>query len=169
MEQHNISMSSTNHTGATERYNWQRLNTLQVGRYAEYFVKMEFTLFGFDVYTTEVDYHGIDFVIRKDPDRYFDVQAKSVRLMQGKPTYINFPKDRFSLRDNLLAAVVLLRDHEAPDLYLIPATAWREPNALFKSYDYVDRKSKPEWGLNITQHNLSLLAPYAFETIVERL
>jgi hypothetical protein len=35
------------------RYDWARLNPLQVGRYAEYFTKMEFTLYGFEVYTSE--------------------------------------------------------------------------------------------------------------------
>ncbi len=38
-----------------ERYKWSRLSPLQVGRYAEYLVKMEFTLYGFDVYTAQVD------------------------------------------------------------------------------------------------------------------
>ncbi len=61
-----------------EKYAWKNLNHLQIGRYAEYFAKMEFTLFGFDVYTVEVDNRGIDFVIRKD-DQYYDVQVKSVR------------------------------------------------------------------------------------------
>jgi hypothetical protein len=31
------------------RYDWARLNKLQVGRYGGYYAKMEFTLFGFDV------------------------------------------------------------------------------------------------------------------------
>ena len=61
-----------------ERFDWKQLTTLQVGRYAEYFVKMEFTLYGFDVYQAEVDDKGIDFVIRKDNDRYHDIQVKSV-------------------------------------------------------------------------------------------
>jgi hypothetical protein len=47
-----------------QRYDWARLNKLQVGKYAEYFVKMEFTMIGFEVYTTEVDYRCIDFVAR---------------------------------------------------------------------------------------------------------
>jgi hypothetical protein len=72
-----------------ERYNWSHLKPLQLGRYAEYLVKMEFTLYGFDVYTAEVDDKGIDFVIRKEekkrdrePEyRYYDVQMKSVRAM----------------------------------------------------------------------------------------
>lgn len=48
-----------------EEYDWSRLTHLQVGRFAGYFVKMEFTLYGFDVYQAEVDDKGIDFVIRK--------------------------------------------------------------------------------------------------------
>ena len=41
---------------------WSKLNHLQLGRYAEYFTKMEFTSYGYEVYTSEVDDHGIDFV-----------------------------------------------------------------------------------------------------------
>ncbi len=43
-----------------EDYDWGKLNHLQLGRYAEYFVKMEFTRHGFDVYSAEVDDKGID-------------------------------------------------------------------------------------------------------------
>ena len=50
----------------TEGYDWGKLNSMQLGRYAEYFVKMEFTRHGFDVYTAEVDDKGIDFVVRKE-------------------------------------------------------------------------------------------------------
>ena len=41
------------------RYSWDRLNHLQVGRFAEYYVQMEFALYGFEVYTTEVDDRGV--------------------------------------------------------------------------------------------------------------
>jgi hypothetical protein len=54
------------------KYNWSRLSHLQVGRYAEYLVKMEFTMYGFDVYTPEVDDKCIDLVIRKREDHYYD-------------------------------------------------------------------------------------------------
>lgn len=91
------------------RYDWQQLKSLQLGRYAEYFAKMEFTLFGFDVYTAEVDDKGIDFVIRRGRDQHYDVQVKSVTADKGG--YIFLPKAKFAatrddLCDNLLAAVV---------------------------------------------------------------
>ena len=148
-----------------ERHSWARLNHLQLGRYAEYFVKMEFTLFGYDVYTSEVDDQGIDFVVRRHGGRYYDVQVKSIRGLN----YIFFPKEKFDLRDNLLAAVVLFAEGEPPQLYLIPARTWMQPNALFVSRDYEGKKSKPEFGLNLSQRNLPLLAGFAFETTVESL
>ena len=43
---------------------WTKLNNLQLGKYAEYFAKMEFAKYGLDVYTSEVDDHGVDFVVK---------------------------------------------------------------------------------------------------------
>ena len=37
-----------------------RLNRMQKGTFGEYFAKMEFAMFGFEVYTSEVDDRGID-------------------------------------------------------------------------------------------------------------
>jgi hypothetical protein len=148
-----------------EKYDWRRLNHLQVGRYAEYYAKMEFTLFGFDVYTVEVDNRGIDFVIRKDEDRYYDVQVKSVRGFN----YIFLPKSTFPCRENMLAAIAVFLTGALPELYLIPATTWRETNSLFVSRDYEGLKSKPEWGLNLSMKNKPLLVPFEFEKQVTNL
>lgn len=151
---------------SVERYAWSRLNHLQVGRYAEYFVKMEFTLFGFQVYTSEVDDHGIDFVTSKDSSRFYQVQVKSIRGLN----YIFFPKRHFALRDTLLAAVVVFHEGKSPELYLIPALAWNAPNALLVSRDYEgSSKSNPEWGLNLSSRNQGLLNKFAFERVVSTL
>jgi hypothetical protein len=150
-----------------EKYDWSRLTHLQVGRFAEYFVKMEFTLYGFDVYQAEVDDKGIDFVIRKGRDRYFDIQVKSIRGLN----YVFFPKRCFAVRENLLAAVVIFLPVQKPEIFLIPSLAWQHPNALFVSRDYElpSQKSEPEWGLNLSQRNYELLAEYDFERQVARL
>jgi hypothetical protein len=145
-----------------KRYAWGSLNPLQLGRYAEYFVKMEFTMYGLDIYTSEVDDKGIDFVVRKGVNRYYDIQVKSVY----KAKYIFFPKHVFELRDNLLATVVVFRDHEAPSIYLVRATHWQTPDKLFVSRDYVGRKSKPEYGVQLSGRNQALWSLYAFDKVV---
>jgi len=144
---------------------WSHLNHLQLGRYAEYFVKMECTLLGLDVYAPEVDDKGIDFVIRKGEEAYYDVQVKSLRGIG----YIFFPKAKFKPRKNLLAAVVLFDQGEPPQLYLIPSTVWLRPNRLFRSRDYEGKKSKPEWGMNVSKPNLPLLTQYTFHEQVQKL
>lgn len=152
-----------------QKYAWNNLNGLQIGKYAEYFVKMEFTQFGFDVYSSEVDDRGIDFVVRKEQPNnmtnYYDVQVKSVR----ESGYIFFPKDKFNLRKNLLAAIAIFNEGKAPNLYLIPSLSWQQINACLVSHDYIGKKSDPEWGVNISKRNLPLLEKYAFENIVKSL
>jgi hypothetical protein len=119
---------------------------------------MEFTLQGFDVYTAEVDDHGIDFVVRTQVNRYYDVQVKSV--FRGK--YIFFQKHKFHPRKNLLAAVVRFQNGEPPSLYLIPSKAWLRPNALLNDRNYEGKKSKPEWGITLSKKNTPLLQKYEF-------
>ena len=75
------------------RYLWSHLNTQQVGTYAEYFVKMELTMFGFQVYSTEVDDRGIDFVARKGNGPFMEVQVKSLRQFG----YVFMHKSKFEL------------------------------------------------------------------------
>jgi hypothetical protein len=89
------------------------------------------------------------------------VQVKSVRRLN----YIFFPKENFEIRDNMLAAVVLFGQGETPDVYLLRSTLWNSPNELFADRKYEDKKSKPEWGLNLSQKNLPLLQQYAFDKI----
>jgi len=143
------------------RYKWKSLNKIQVGTYAEYFVKMELTMHGFQVYTTEVDDRGIDFVTRATGGRFIEVQVKSSR----GTGYIFMEKTKFLLSQTLHLALVLFIEGEEPVLYMIPSIVWNEPNSIFVSRDYdkEGQKSKPEWGINLSQKNLSALEPYRFE------
>ena len=148
-----------------DRYDWSRLNHLQVGRLAEYWVKMEFTLWGFEVYSSEVDDRGIDFVVRGHSQEFLEVQVKSVRGF----SYIFFPKDRFEPRPILFGAIVLLFQGQPPSHFLIPAEAWLSPNELLVDREYEGRKSKPEYGINLSAKNMPLLVQYQFDQVVKRL
>jgi len=133
---------------------------LQVGKYAEYFVKMEFTLYGFEVYTAEVDDRCIDFVARRDGSAFYEVQVKSVRGYN----YVFVPKSTFALVSSRLLVLVLFHQEREPALYLIPATAWLSPDALLVGRDYgrEGQTSQPEWGLNLSAKNQHLLDRFRF-------
>ena len=57
--------------------NWTQLKSLQLGKYAEYFAKMEFASYGCDVYTSEVDDHGINFIVKDKRGRFCEIQVKA--------------------------------------------------------------------------------------------
>jgi len=153
------------------RRDWSRLNRLQLGKYAEYLAKMEFVLLGCDVFTSEVDDHGIDFVVRTRDARHFDVQVKSFRLPSKSTPYIFVPKDRFDISQSRLLALVQFVNGEDPNLFLLPAAVRTIPNPLLESRDYGEGKqSPPEWGLTLSKRKLEALAQHwRFESVVAAL
>ena len=149
--------------GEMKRYLWSRLNRQQVGAFAEYFFKMELTMYGFQVYGTEVDDRGIDFIARYEQGPFIEIQVKSLR----STGYVFMQKDKFQLREHLHLALALLVEGHPPELYLIPSFVWKKETPIFKSREYEGLKSKPEWGLNISKKNMPLLEPYRFEKMVQ--
>ena len=79
---------------------------------------MEFVLCGCDVFTSEVDDHGIDFVVRTREGNHFDVQVKSFRVTPGGNTpYVFLEKDKFNIHPSrLLALVHFAKMNEPPTL-----------------------------------------------------
>ena len=147
-----------------QKKNWKDLNHLQIGKYAEYLAKMEFILYGFDVFTPELDHKGIDFIVRKDELTYFDIQVKSSRDLN----YIFFLKEKFQLKENLYAVIVIFTGESKSDLYLIPSLTWKKKkDSLFVFHEYKDKKSPPEYGLNLSQKNLPSLEKFKFENVLE--
>ena len=140
--------------------NWSKLNHLQLGRYAEYYAKMEFASYGFEVYTSEVDDHGVDFIAKlPGENKFFEVQVKSVRDYG----YIYMDKSKMpELSEDRLVCYLHFIDGQLPDVFVIPATAWKNPNAVLvdRKYDKPGQKSEPEWGINISKKNYNLLDEY---------
>ncbi|OUN99665.1 hypothetical protein B5F98_00345 [Pseudoflavonifractor sp. An44] len=142
--------------------NWSKLSHLQLGRYAEYYAKMEFASYGYDVYTSEVDDHGVDFVARNPADgQYYEIQVKSIRNWG----YVFVPKDKMEISSTRLVFLLRFTDGNLPDCYVVPSTAWAAPNALLvdRNYEKPGQISKPEWGINFSKKNLLLLEPYREE------
>jgi len=148
-----------------ERYLWSRLNKQQVGAYAEYFIKMELTMHGFQVCGTEVDDRGIDFVARHEQGPFIEIQVKSLR----STGYVFLPKTKFELRKSLYLSLGLLIDGQVPQFYLIPSLVWKKPDPVFVDHDYEGLESKPEFGLNVSRRNLQALEPYRLERTVDGL
>lgn len=145
---------------------YDNLHHLAIARMGEYWVKYILTMYGLDVYTTEIDNKGIDFVVRGKQDVYFDIQVKSIRYPTTSYVFITKEKEweESRLRKNLVLALVVYKKHNAPELFLIPSTEWLTPTELLKNREYQStQKSKPEWGINVSEKNLRLLQEYKIE------
>ena len=143
--------------------NWSKLNHLQLGKYAEYYAKMEFASYGFEVYSSEVDDHGVDFVVKvPGTAKFFEVQVKSVRDYG----YVFISKSKMPmLTSHRLVCYLHFIDGQLPDVFVIPATAWDKPNAVLvdRNYDKPRQTSKPEWGISISKKNYAMLDTYKAE------
>lgn len=140
--------------------NWSKLNRLQLGRYAEYYAKMEFASYGFEVYTSEVDDHGVDFIAKAPGEKkFYEVQVKSVRDYG----YVFMAKSKMpELSNERLVCFLHFIDGKIPDVFVIPASAWETPNAVLvdRKYDKPGQKSEPEWGINVSKKNYGLLTEH---------
>lgn len=83
---------------------WSRLTSLQLGRYAEYYAKMDFASYGLEVYTSEVDDHGIDFIVKDKNNRFCEIQVKSLR----SKGYVFMTKSKFDISNENLYLTLLI-------------------------------------------------------------
>lgn len=145
---------------------WSKLNHLQLGRYAEYYAKMEFASYGLDVYTSEVDDHGIDFVAKTNGGGFIEIQVKAIR----NTNYVFMRKDKWNIdNENLYLILLLFDDNILPKVFMIPSKAWENPNDLLCDKNYVELKSKPEYGINISKKNMPLLSEYEIDKMMDGL
>ena len=138
---------------------WSRLTHLQRGRYAEYYAKMEFTSYGYEVYSSEVDDHGVDFVVKAPSNQFLEVQVKS--LMGNGYIFISESKMP-TLSDSRLICYIRFEDGKDPSIFIIPSTVWNLPNEVFvyRKYDKPGQTSEPEWGINISNKNFHIIEQY---------
>lgn len=136
--------------------NWSKLNRLQLGELGEYYAKMMFTSFGYYVFTSEVDDHGIDFVVKSPKDnKYYEVQVKSVR----NNSYVFLRKEKTKISDETLVCYLRFTDGELPNVYVFPTTVWNAPNSLFVNREY-------EYGISYSKKSENILNEYLAEKVL---
>ena len=139
-----------------------RLTTQALGKFCEYYAKMALLSYGVRIYTPEIDDHGIDFVA-EGREGFLKFQVKGVRGL----SQVFMEKKYFDAEDGAMYLVlILLIEGEEPDLYVIPASAWRRESPVFVSYDYEGKKSRPDYTVNVSRKNLPELEKYRLENML---
>lgn len=146
--------------------NYEGLHKIAISRIAEYYAKYVLTLNGLDVYTTEVDNKGIDFVVRTNKGSYYDIQVKSIRYPKTSYCFINKDHEWSQLRKNLFLILVVFRSEKEPEIYLIPSTVFETSSEIFKNKS---ENKHPEWGINYSEKNITVFEKYKLEKQVKLL
>jgi hypothetical protein len=157
-----VRLQAPSDPGLFRRYDWHRLTRPQKDKYGEYYLKMELTMWGLDIFASEIATAGADLLVRIDPTLHYEVHTRTVRGFRS----VLFDKEHFSPKGNLFAAIVMLEQYQPPKLFMVPSTVWSNPNDLFFSKEYEGMLSSPKWGINLSHKNLPSLDAYAFEKIV---
>jgi len=142
------------------RHQWSTLKKQQKGSFGEHFAKMEFAMHGFLVFTAEVDDRGIDFVVRDNQGKHYDVQVKTIT---GR-NYTYVKESKFT--KSLLICLVILTEGSPPDMYLFRGSDWdRDSTGLLRQNSFPNA-TEPEYGIQITKARQAALEQYRFESIV---
>lgn len=145
---------------------WGKLSSLQLGHYAEQYAAAQLMMDGCKVYSKTLDDYGVDLVIKNPQGIFIEIQVKAGRLDGKNDPYPYMKKETFSAQ--LYVMLLLFRDGEQPDIYLLNATdfLW-EDRSLIANYEY-DKpglKSKPEYGLKAGKSGFACLEKnYRYET-----
>lgn len=148
--------------------NWSRkaLTKQKLGTFGEYYAKMTLASYGLSIYTSEVDDHGIDFVAEAK-DKFLKFQVKTLR---SGTSYVFMLEEYFDITDSsLFLFLSILTDGEHPTSYIVPATAWKDDESgAFVHRTYEGKKSRPEYGINLSKKNMLYLENYKLEGMINK-
>ena len=117
-------------------------------------------MYGFLVFSAEVDDRGIDFVARTLSGKYHDVQVKTITSYNY--TYVT--ESKFS--ETLLICLVVLNEGQMPETYLFRGSDWtRENSGLLARHHYPNSK-EAEYGIHCSGGRQPELDRYRFEVVI---
>ncbi len=127
-------------------FQWMNVHSnSKLGRIAEHYAQALFLYHGYDVFPTDVDDSGVDFIARDSKGNTYDVQVKSAR----NDNYQYIRESKFNKSDSFLVCCVRFGESGNPEVYIFPGTAWDEEGSVLKYYEYGSgKKSKPEYGIS---------------------
>ncbi|MCG8607471.1 DUF4365 domain-containing protein [bacterium] len=146
------------------RTSYKHLNTIQKGTFGEAYAKMAFTLEGFEVYSSEYDDRGIDFIVRNRSGRFFSVQVKATDDTSNPFVY----ESKFRDRDDYIFCAARIIDGEQPSLYIAQGSEWKTGiECLY--YNSEGGKSGPYYEMRFASKYREQLVQFEFRTYIERI
>ncbi|MBD3142445.1 hypothetical protein [Microbispora bryophytorum] len=126
---------------------WKSIAPAQLGAFAEPIIIAKLAESGYRASRTSAKGPKIELLIDLEDGRQVLARVKSLR----GPNYVFVLRSSFTLDDDhAMALMVFPMDYGQPELFIIPAAAWRDPDELFVAPDYPGLKSAPEYGIRLS-------------------
>ena len=141
---------------------------LQLGMIGELYAQYIMGSFGYDVFPTIVDDHGIDLIAVKD-NKKIKIQVKTVSV----GTYVYFPKEKFDkvMGNNYIILYIRMDKDGKPTCYVYPSNIWygidknkKWNKDQFVFYPYPNGTSKPEYGISGAEKYYNKSSKYCIST-----
>ena len=145
------------------RTTYKHLNNVQKGSLGEAFSKMAFTLEGFEVYGSEYDDRGVDFIVRNGSGRFFDVQVKATD--ESSNPFIK--KSKFRESDDFIFCAVRVVEDENLSLYIARGSDWASDFDCL-NYNADGGSSGPYYEIRFSARYREQLAQFEFQSYVEK-
>lgn len=150
------------------------LNRQQKGRLAETIVIATLLSWNFEVFEPEVDDRGVDLIASPDSEVFYRIQVKGIT--GGSYTFLT--QRQFDAATNggrtaslAYVAYVRLDAKPAPEVFIIPFSAWDDESPVLTSYHSgkQGQTGETEYGINYSQKNAPLLEPYRADIVLAEL
>lgn len=136
----------------------------------EQFVKQELMKAGLEVFASESDNRGVDFIVKAPSGKYHELFLQPINLDFARS--VKIPKgDLGELKDNLWIALVFVMKGIGPVLHLIPSKILESPdNYIFFDHEQDVRfKHLSNWEIKVFQKSIGELSKYSLTNMVSKL
>ena len=120
-------------------------------------------MYGYLVFSAEIDDRCVDFVVRNDAGRHFDVQVKTVT--DKNYTFVCESK----CSEDLWICLVVLTESDHPTLYLFSGRDWNSDTSGLLQHHHYPKSKEAEYGIHAAKTRARAMKPFAFDQSVERL
>src|SRR3989338_2071501 len=144
---------------------YKHLNKIQKGSLGVAFSKMAFTLEGFEVYNSEYDDRGIDFIIRNSSGKFFLVQVKTTDDTSNPYIYEN----KFQKSDDFIFSAVRIIEGKPLSLYIARGSDWDKGEFKCLNYNPKGGSSGAYYEIQFSKKYKNQLSEFEFQKYIEKI
>ncbi|MEM7549491.1 MAG: hypothetical protein AAF363_07450 [Bacteroidota bacterium] len=136
----------------------------------EQFVKQELMKAGLEVFASESENRGVDFIIKTPSGKYHELFLQPINLDFTRS--VKIPKnDLGELKDNLWIVLVFVMKGMEPVLHLIASKVLQSPdNYIFFEHEQGERfKHLSNWEIKVFQKGIGELSKYSLTSMISKL